>query len=349
MKPAPPARISVFASAWNQFWFAPINPLPLQALRFLVGLAATYYLVSHVADLSTWFGSHGLLPPASVDQLLIAQSESSRSNLAASPGFAGDSPALYSSSFHWSYLNYLTSNTALWTAHGAAILVLICYTLGLFPRWTAPASLIIVLSYVHRAPMIAGPFESVLTMLLAYLTIAFIGPKYSTRQPSIWANVSWRLIQLHVAALYLFIALAQLSGTVGVEYEAAWWRGEALWWLIARSESRLINFTALHSTLGTLLVNAGTHLMVAVELLFSVLIWKPLTRPMMIVAATILWVFLALVTGWVSYAVIMILATLAFLPPDRWPAWSWGVSRAAAPASHAGLGGAVAQSAASRR
>lgn len=337
-----------FADRWDSFWFTPMDPAPLASLRLLVGLLAVYFLLSHTADLVTWFGPHGLLPVETVQQLIAAQDEAASSAANSSPGFDAPATSLFSASFHWSYLNYLPNRSALWAAHAVAIVIALLFTVGKALRWTAPATLVIVLSYVHRAPQITGPFESVLTMLLAYLALALVGPDAGTGRPTIWGHVAWRLIQLHLSALYLLMALSQLSGTVGAEYEAAWWRGEALWWLIARSESRLIDLSGWHSQASTLVVNAGTHLVIATELALAVLLWRPLLRPLLIVLAALFWVGLGLLTGWVSYAVIMWVATLVFLPPAYWPKL-WGNDRRAdVPGVPAGRAAVAAENSASR-
>jgi hypothetical protein len=336
-----------FADRWNTFWFTPLASAPLVSLRFLVGLLAVYFLLSHIADLEIWFGRNGLLPVETVQQLIAAQDEAANSPFNSSPGFDSPTASLFTSSFHWSYLNYVRNRASLWSVHLVAIVISLLFTLGYSTRWTAPATLVIILSYVHRAPQITGPFESVLTMLLAYLSLALVGPDAGLGRPTVWGNVGWRLMQLHVAALYLLMALSQLGGTVGAEYEAAWWRGEALWWLITRSESRLVDLSGWHSPAGTLLVNAGTHLVIATELALAILLWKPLLRPLLLVLATLFWLGLGLVTGWVSYAVAMWVATLVFLPTDYWPFFWKTVLRGVVPGVPAGRGAAAAENSAS--
>src|SRR6185295_10720379 len=54
--------------------------------------------------------------------------------------------------------------------------------------------------------------------------------------PSVSANISLRLIQLHLAALYFVIGVTQLGSP-------AWFSGLGVWWLIARTESRLVDLT----------------------------------------------------------------------------------------------------------
>ncbi len=314
---------------WNRFWFTPADPAPLSGLRLLAGLLAIYYVASFSTDLTRWFASDGLLTTETVRQLTNPETAE------------GGAPA----NFHWSYLHYAQRPVELWIAHLAGLAALVLFTAGLWTRVTSVLALIVVLSYVHRAPMLNGQFEAVLTMLLAYLAIgpsgrlwsvdawlagrreAAVGPRAAGgRRPdgdagSVVANISLRLLQCHVAALYMLMCLTQLGGAYDGENGATWWRGEAVWWLLAKSESRLVDLTFLHTPTGRYVVAAWTHAIVYGELAFALLIWKPLARPLLLVLAAAAWVSLIPVTGLVSYCVAMLVANLAFLDADIWRSW----------------------------
>ena len=174
----------------------------------LVGLAAVYFVASHTADLAVWFGTGGLLPRGVVEQLTGATQE----------GAFGPRPLIV----RWSYFNWIDSAPLLWTAHFAGLAVVLAFTVGLFSRVSGALSLVVVLSYVHRAPMIVGQFDAVLTILLLLLWWGSDGlPVVARRvarppprapaakgpgrlidpgQPlSVAANISQRLLQVHVA------------------------------------------------------------------------------------------------------------------------------------------------------
>ena len=278
-----------------------------------MGLAAFYLVVSYTADLVVWFGPEGLLPVEVVRQL---------TGVSRAGPFEAQPAAV-----RWSFLFLADSKGLLWCAHGVSLLVTLAFALGLFSRVTAVLSLAVVLSYVHRAPMITGPFESVLTMLLFYLCWAPCGARWSVdrwlaerKSPdaqsrevtlSIGANISQRLMQVHLSALYLLMGMSMLAGEV-------WWAGEAVWWLVARGESRLIDLTFLDRHL--LVINLWTHAVVLFPLAFGVFIWNSLARPLLLVLSLLLWVPLALVTGLVSYCGLMLIAGLCFLPAKQEPA-----------------------------
>jgi hypothetical protein len=293
---------------WNRFWFTPRDPFTLSVLRIAVGLMAIFYIVSHSADLVHWFAADGILPGETAQRL------------------AGAEQSRYF--FHYSYLYFANTAVGLWTLHVLGLVVLVAFTAGLCTRVTSVLAVVVALSYVHRAPMITAQFEPVLTMLLIYLCLAPTGRYLSVDrwlrqrktgssglsaagdEQSVMATICTRLIQLHLAALYLMIGLNMLSAET-------WWTGEATWWLMARSESRLVDLTGLASHM--MLVNLWTHLVVAYQFSFGLLIWPRLLRPILLVLGPLVWLPLALVTGTLAYAAVMLVASVVFVEPGHWP------------------------------
>jgi hypothetical protein len=300
---------------WNRFWFTPADPLPLSVLRILTGLVSLYYLASFGSDLVRWFGPGGLLPAETMQRLL---------------GVSEYSPVEQQDAvFHFSYLYFTNSPSALWVMHALGMLVVVLFTMGLLTRVTSVLSLVVVLAYVHRGPIIAGPLEPVLTMVLFYLCLGPAGTYFSidgllrrwrasqntvlnsghkhTPDKSVAAGVVLRLLQVHLAALYVTMALTKLAGP-------PWWDGEAVWWLIAHTETRLVDLTFLHRS--PYLLDAWTHAIILFELSFPLLIWNRLARPLLLVVAVVMWSSLALITGLVAFCAMMLVANLAFVSPE---------------------------------
>ena len=287
-------------SAWDDFWFRPSSARPLCAFRIAVGLLAVGYLAFFITDLNDWFGRQGLLPADVV-------------------------PSLRLEPYRWSFLHSIDNPMSLRLVHGTALIIAISFACGFLTRLSAVATLVIVLSYVNRAPMISGPFEVTLSMMIAYLCLGPCGRFWSvdswwrarrqggtSSEVSIAATISRRLTQVHGAMLYAMMGLTKLGGLAGsTDYDATWWRGEAVWWLIARSESRLINLTWLHSY--PLIINLWTHAIVVLEILFPVLIWHRRWAPWLIGLSCLIWPLTGLVTGWVSYSLAMLALNLVYL------------------------------------
>lgn len=298
-----PELIDRFGQGWNRFWYAPAQAHTVCLLRILVGAIAFYLIASFGPDLELFFGSEGLL---SVEDVVAIREGASRP-------------------VRWSYLDYLHSPTELWAGHVAGLVVLGCFTLGIASRATAVLATLVFLSYFHRAPMLTSEVDLVVAFLLLYLCVGPTGAHWSvdrwlaTRKqtplarssplaPTLSANLCVRLIQVHASTVYLLMALGKLS------YSDVWWDGTAVWWLLTRPESTVID---LHWLAGSAyLINAWTHAIVAFELAFAVLIWIPLARPVLIFLGAISWSLLAVLTGMAPFCLAMFAASLAFVHPD---------------------------------
>ncbi len=290
-----------FGEGWNRFWYTPSDPTSLALLRIATGLVTLWFLASYTGDLVRLFGPAGMLAPEVVSQL------------------RGDDFV------RLSYLSYLRSPAELYAAHVAALIVAAMFTAGLFSRVTSVLSLVVVLSYIHRAPMLTGLFEPILTMLLFYLCFGPTGAALSLDRlrlrrkadsqadaapPKLYsATVSLRLVQVHLSVIYFMMAIAKLA-----EPGDTWWLGEAVWWLIARPESRIVDLTGLlHDH--PYVLNAWSHAIVLFEFAFALLIWNRLARPLLLAISVPMWILLALVSGWSGFCLAMLLAGLAFVDP----------------------------------
>jgi hypothetical protein len=296
-----------FGAAWNRFWFTPADPLPCAGLRIAVGLLAALHFLDLYTGLSWWYASNGLLPLGAVSRVLELTRET------------GDS-------YRPTYLTGLAAGWELWFLHALAILAALIFAAGLATRVFGVITLIALLSYVHRAPLVAGHVEPLLSFLLAYLIIAPSGARLSIDgwlrarkadpltqdAPSIAANIGLRLIQVHLAMFYAMMGLTKLYGD-------AWWDGNAIWMLLAQTESRTLDLTGLRrlGQGGYYLLNFWAHAVVYFELAFSVLIWNRYMRPVLLALSIPIWISLILVTGHVTFGLTMLAAGLAFLPFNR--------------------------------
>jgi hypothetical protein len=309
-----------FGRGWNRFWFAPSDPVTLGVLRIAVGLMSLYVVAAYTPDLERYFGTSGLVPMEMVRNLESQTRDGDRQKL---PGQISEAMPR---EFRFSYLERFRSTNALRTAHGVGLVVLLLFTCGFLTRITAVASLIVVLSYLHRGPMLTSQVEPILAFVLFYLCLGPAGATCSVDAwlaarrgaaslqntsakglTSSWATVSLRLIQVHLVLVYVMMAVGKMGGSV-------WWSGLAMWYLIARTEQRTVDLTTLHKL--PLLVNAWSYAVMFWQAAFPILIWNRLARPLLLVINALMWALLAPVIGNVPLAVMMVVASLAFVPPE---------------------------------
>jgi hypothetical protein len=287
------------AAAWNDFWFRPADPTSLGLIRILTGLMLLYTHAVWGLVLERFFGPKSWLSPDLVRSLQGSQ---------------------YAYSFWWLVP---ASPAAIWLTYAVSMLVLALFTMGLWTRITSILSLLVVISFAHRAPEAMFGLDQINAMLTLYLAIGPSGQALSIdrllaarRQrtsapaalPSIGANLALRLINVHMCIIYIFAGVSKLQGE-------SWWTGEAMWRAMANMEYQTADMTwlAWHPWL----VNLMTHVCVLWELSFCVLVWRPRLRPLVLAGAVLLHVGIGVCLGMWTFALIMLIGCASFLPPDH--------------------------------
>ena len=204
------AAADLVADAWDRFWFRPSDPYSLAVLRLLVGGMLFYSHLVWGIDLQAFFGSAGW-------------------------NNAGLVQALQNDSFAWSFWWYVPDSWLL-PVHVVCCLILLMFFLGAFTRITAVLSWLIAISYAHRAMLANYGLDQIVCVLTLYLCLSpcdqylsvdawrrrWLRGKRNQVSPSIMANVTCRLIQVHLCVIYLFAGLSKLQGQ-------SWWNGNAVW------------------------------------------------------------------------------------------------------------------------
>ena len=301
---------SRFGEGWNRFWFTPSDPLPLGGLRIGVGLIVLYLAATFGLDLRRFFDPQtGLLPVN-----MVIESRSQLEAFRAEPV----APARFS------YFDYANDAATLQAMHYAGLLVLAAYTVGLFTRVTSVLAFVVFLSYFHRAPMLGSVVDPVLAFLLFYLCLGPCGAELSldawrrnraagarvAAVPTYAATVSLRLIQVHTALCYFLMSCGKQQGG------GVWWNGTAVWWLIARPESAMIDLRWMNEM--PYLINIWTTAIFLFEPLFALLIWVRVARPLLVGLSVVVWASIAVLTGMVPFALAMIVASLSFIDAETW-------------------------------
>ncbi|MFO0892599.1 MAG: HTTM domain-containing protein [Isosphaeraceae bacterium] len=283
--------------AWDDFWFTPADPTLLGLIRILTGLMLLYTHAVWGLVLERFFGPRSWLSPELVRTLQDGE---------------------YMYSFWWLVPG---SSTATWLVYGASMLVLALFTVGLWTRVTSVLSLIVVISFAHRASEAMFGLDQINAMLTLYLAIGPSGQALSLDRlralrrsgesrppaPSVGANLALRLINVHMCIIYLFAGVSKLQGE-------SWWTGEAMWRAFANLEYQTADMTwlAWHPWL----INLMTHVCILWEVSFCFLVWRPRLRPLMLLGAVVLHVGIGACLGMWTFALIMLVGCMSFLPPS---------------------------------
>jgi predicted DCC family thiol-disulfide oxidoreductase YuxK len=299
--------------AWNTFFFSAADPTSVGLIRIAVGLLAFWSLLIFGLDLHDYFGSTGWADPAAI-------------RASARP-------------LTWSFW-FLVPDGWLRLVWCLSLAALALFTLGLFSRVTAVLCWVIVVSTVRRVPIALYGFDQVLSTLTLYLAMTgasgqavsldrFLrrwrqaranarmlkpagatGRRVMPDEPghpcaTVSANLTMRLIQLHLVVIYGMAGLAKLQGP-------SWWNGTAIWKTMATGEFVALDFTALAAW--PMVVNLITHASLTLELLYPVLVWVKIVRPLMLAGMVAMHLGIAVTNpGLTEFALVMIAGNLAFV------------------------------------
>jgi predicted DCC family thiol-disulfide oxidoreductase YuxK len=236
-------------------------------------------------------------------------------------------------------------------AYVGVLLVLTFFTVGLGSPVVAVLTWAIVASTTRRSPVIVFGFDQIASTLALYLAAtgasgkavsldrylsrwrkarAELARRRLARQPlegavedgrptpSVAANLSLRLIQLHLCLMYGMAGLAKLQSP-------NWWDGSAFALLLGYAEFRPVDFTWLAAF--PFLLMALTHLSIFLEVGYPALVWVRPLRPLLIALTIGLHLGIMLMMGLYEFAAGMIIANISFFSA----AWLRGLVAGPAP------------------
>jgi hypothetical protein len=185
----------------------------------------------------------------------------------------------------------------------------------------APLAALFWASLLHRGPMLVGPGDDVLAVILWCLVFGRSGDAFSVDRrlaatdttglaPS-WRNgLSLALLRLHASVIAAAAVVAQLKADV-------WWNGTAAWWLAARESTR-IDLTGLFAG-SEIATNLVTHSIVLFEVAFAVGVWNRWTRGPVARVGLFGWPLVGLVAGEPMWGAAMAILAWACVPDDDAP------------------------------
>ncbi len=287
------ASVSELASAaartWDRCWFTPKTAGRLAVVRALAGLLGLLLAWSWAGDLDAWFGPDGIVSPEVLG--------------------AWRSPTALS------VFDVARTSAALWTIFLVGVGGLGMLAVGAWTPIAAPLAALFWASLLHRGPMLVGPADDVLAVILWCLVVGRSGDAFSVdrRLAAADARPSWRnglslaLLRLHASVIAAAAVVAQLKADV-------WWNGTAAWWLAARESTR-VDLTGVFAG-SEIATNLVTHAILLFEIAFAAGVWNRWTRGLIARAGLVGWPLVGLVAGEPMWGAAMAILAWACVPDD---------------------------------
>jgi hypothetical protein len=295
--------VQAIGPAWNQFWFTPRASQLIACIRIATALIALTWYLSISPWLNEWIGPEGL-----ISLEIVTNARNGR--------------------WAFSIFDWVGNSYGLWLVYGCGVIALVEMLVGFKSRYATPIATVLVLSLMHRLPIMARPGEEVLALLMVYLSLAPTGDHWSvdawlrTRsqaktlttlelwqgqaEPSRLTNLALRLCQIHLSLYWLSMAVAQLA-------QSSWWNGTALWGWVTRVDSRWVDVTWLVNY--PYLVQAWSLAMI-LWLFCAAIFWQAWLRPLITLLGVLLWGSVAVTGGSFLFPALMITGSLAFWPEE---------------------------------
>ena len=280
------------STEWNRFWFTPAPARRLAVVRSLAGGLGLLLAWSWAGDLIAWFGPDGIVSPA----VLTA----------------------WRSPTGLSLFDAARSSAAVWAFFLFGVGLLGMLAVGAWTPLVAPLAACFWASLLHRGPMLVGPADDVLAVMLWCLAVgrpgdAFAVDRWLAGNAGREAAPSWRnglslgLLRVHAAVIAAAAAVAQLKADV-------WWNGTAAWFLAARESTR-VDLTGLLAG-SEIVTNIVTHAIVLFEIAFAAGLWNRWTRLVVARAGLVVWPLIGLVAGEPMWGAAMAILAWACVPDE---------------------------------
>jgi predicted DCC family thiol-disulfide oxidoreductase YuxK len=295
--------LAAWGRSWAQFWFASQPTTPLEIARIGIGAAILLHYALATPYLAELWGEIGWMPYARVMETHDPWKQS--------------------------LFFYLTAPWQLAAFHVVFLFCCAAFMVGWRTSWVKWIVLIGHISYDYRNPSLTYGVDKILACLLFILCLAPVGraisldraralrlakAKASNLEASLptfsspWSGACARLMQIQMATLFFYSAIAKLRGD-------DWWSGDAVWTVFTTNEH--YNRFALDLFASQYwLVNVATYGTILIELAYTFLVWQPRTRPYMLFDAFILHLMFAVLMGLYYFSFVMMMGHMSFVYPE---------------------------------
>lgn len=240
-------------AAWNRFWFESENQEQMKLFRRVLAMLLLFSYSLRSLDLELYFSDKGIAPLSILSDVADMR-------------------------YRYSLFQFFPSVSALWFFNGVFLLSLLLLALGIWPRISAIVAWVLHLSFLHRNPATSYGADTISTFYLFFFCLAdFREKSHKGDWRATLGSVAYRLCQIQLCIIYFYSGVHKLKG-------AYWWRGEAIWGVLANSQMARWDFSwVAHFPVFFI---AGTYATLLFEIYFPALIWVRKARvPLLIFGA----------------------------------------------------------------
>jgi hypothetical protein len=266
---------------WNRFWFEFDASSQLALFRPAFAILMFFFALSRTPDLKMFFSSQGIMPT-----LLMA-----------------DSPEVH---FRFSILTAYDSMGLIWIIHVALLSSCLLLAFNIFPRAAAIVAFLCHVTFLNRNMAVIYGVDTISAFYLFYLcfmdyrTRAVTSPDFQ----SMLGSAAMRLAQIQLCIVYGYSGLNKVQG-------AAWWKGEALWYILSNPQMAHLNFSWISHF--PVIVVVATYSTLFWEVYFPALVWVPKMRYPALIGGVLLHIGIGIVMGLTSFALMMVILYMMFL------------------------------------
>jgi hypothetical protein len=294
---------------WAAFWLTPVNPAGLRVLRVLGGLLFLGWLLPFAGNVDSFFGPTGWFDVRAYHETVALD--------------AGSSAPL-----GWSLLYVCGSSSMLHAFYWGIVGILVLFTFGICTRITAVLTWLIVASFL-ASPAASFEGDYLLNILALYLMLGHLllgqwSQPLSTSErllgskrissPSIAANLTLRLVQVHFAIVLLVSGLHKLQF-------GDWWSGVAYWYPLNPAfelTPERLRLKAAHAGSYLFVLSLLQYLALAWQLTFPFFAWRRRWRPMLLVGAVAGWIGSVVIYRQPLFGPVLMIVCLSYLTPEEW-------------------------------
>lgn len=350
--------LSRVIQGWNRFWFSPGDPTTLGLVRLVGGFVILYVHLAYCYDLDALMGPHAYLDDKVMTEFRKEAPITCLPTNYRDPAFEpvtpeeeaymnywGAHPRFIEARGRWIFSIYfhLDDIRWIWVTHIAILTIMFAFAIGFCTRVTSVLTWISMLFYIHRSNTSLFGMDTIMIVVVMYMAIGPSGaafsvdrliarlmairkakqekkpfPDYSLPTPTVMANLSLRMLQVHASIIYLVSGLTKLQGP-------AWWRGDATWgtmanWEFSPMRSKLymmfLQTISEHRWLWEIVTMSGTFATLLFEVSFIFLVWNKKFRWLLIMAAALFHFSVAIFMGLVTFSMMMLVLVLGFVPAE---------------------------------